>query len=142
MTDIDPNCEFCKIARNDGDSAQVVADGASWIAFFPREPATPGHTMIIPRSHVTDLWELDTDLGSDLMTAVIEVGKAIGKALNPDGMNLISSAGAAAEQSVFHLHLHVVPRWSSDGIDQIWPPREPMNITLREGLAEQIRSAL
>jgi histidine triad (HIT) family protein len=135
-------CDFCEIASGRDPSAEVVGAGEQWVAFFPKAPATPGHTMVIPRNHVSDVWELEYGLGSDLMRAVIDVGRAIRRALDPEGMNLISSAGIAAEQSVFHLHLHVVPRWPDDGIDQIWPPKAPMNVTLRNDLADRIREEL
>lgn len=75
------------------------------------------------------------------MAAVIRVGRAINSALVPEGMNLISSSGTAAEQSVFHLHLHVVPRWEDDEIGEIWPTRRPMKRTVKEDVAEVIRQA-
>ena len=108
-------------------SVEIVCEGATWVAFFPLEPATPGHTLVIPRLHVSDLWRVEPALGSDLMQAVIRVGQAVTVTLNPDGMNLITSSGSAAEQTVFHLHLHVVPRWRNDAIGKIWPPEKPMS---------------
>lgn len=114
-------CEFCAIARGDDRSVEIVCEGKNWIAFFPLNPATPGHTLVIPRTHVADLWDVGPDLGSELMAAVIRVGRAIEAALKPEGMNLITSAGATAEQTVFHLHLHLVPRWHRDGFGRIWP---------------------
>ena len=133
-------CEFCAIACGDSD-AEVVCDGERWIAFFPLEPATSGHTLIIPREHVKDLWEVSADTGCDLMEAVILVGRAIKSALRPDGMNLITSAGAAAEQTVSHLHLHVVPRWSDDGFGELWPPKKPMPRAIERDAARRIRVA-
>jgi histidine triad (HIT) family protein len=109
------------------------------VAFFPDDPATPGHTLVIPRRHVEHLWATDATLAADLMAAVVRVGKAIYAALSPDGMNLITSAGIAAEQTVPHLHLHVVPRWASDRIGPIWPPKEPLNDHLSDDLAAAIR---
>jgi histidine triad (HIT) family protein len=117
----DPNCEFCSIARGEHRTTEIVCEGENWIAFFPLNPATPGHTLVIPRVHVTDLWKLDPLLGSDLMSAVIRVGRAIEAAVTPEGMNLITSAGETAEQTIFHLHLHLVPRWHRDGFGRIWP---------------------
>ena len=114
-------CEFCAIAQGKDRSAEVVCEDQSWIAFFPISPATPGHTLVIPRTHVTDLWQVEPALGGELMAAVIRVGRAIHQALKPEGMNLITSAGGTAEQTVFHLHLHVVPRWRRDGFGRIWP---------------------
>ena len=115
------DCEFCAIARGDDRSVKVVSEADDWIAFFPTNPATPGHTLIIPRRHVIDLWEVEPELGTELMKAVVRVGQAINQALNPEGMNLITSAGKVAEQSIFHLHLHVVPRWHQDDFGKIWP---------------------
>lgn len=111
-----------------------------WLAFFPRDPATPGHTLVIPRTHVEDVWFLDAELGSELMAAVVRVGNAIRQAISPAGMNLISSSGEAAEQTVYHLHFHVLPRYPDDGID-IWPPKSRMPDELERSVADAIRTA-
>ena len=132
-------CPFCAIAQGENDSVEVVCEAADWIAFFPDEPATPGHTLVIPRSHVRDLWSLDQSSARELTTAVLRVGHAIKRALDPEGMNLISSSGEAAGQTVFHLHLHVVPRWQRDDFGRIWPPEKPMEERLKDDLAERIR---
>jgi histidine triad (HIT) family protein len=134
-------CPFCEIARGRDSSVETICEGPAWVAFFPPEPATPGHTLIIPRSHHPDLWALDLDLGSELMAATIRLGRAIEEALSPDGMNLISSSGREAEQTVFHVHLHVVPRWHDDGFGRIWPPKRTTSQRVKEGLAERIRRA-
>lgn len=137
----DDGCPFCKIARGEDASAEIVCEGAEWVAFFPSEPATPGHTLVIPRKHVTDVWSLDYELGAALMSAVVRIGRAIYSAVSPGGMNLISSSGTVAEQSVFHLHLHVVPRYRDDHIDPIWPQKEQMDQGLKEGLVQRVRDA-
>jgi len=111
------------------------------MAFFPPNPATPGHTLVIPRVHVADLWQVDPPLASDLMAAVIRVGRAIETALSPEGMNLITSAGETAEQSVFHLHMHVVPRWHRDGFGRIWPAEGSFQDADLEDVADRIRVA-
>ena len=87
-----PDCDFCAIARGDSD-AEVVCEGEHWVAFFPLEPATAGHTLVIPREHVKDLWQASTDTGRELIEAVIRVGRAIKIAVEPDGMNMITSRG-------------------------------------------------
>src|SRR5688572_10923494 len=120
---------------------QIICEDATWIAFFPLEPATPVHTLIVPRVHVPDIWSLDRPLGSDLMHAVVRVGRAVYSAVTPAGMNLISSSGTAAEQTVFHLHLHVVPRYEGDDMDPIWPRKKHMDEELKESIAERIRKA-
>jgi diadenosine tetraphosphate (Ap4A) HIT family hydrolase len=115
------DCAFCAIARGEDRSVEVVSEANDWIAFFPTNPATPGHTLIIPRRHVIDLWEVEPELAAELMKAVVQVGRAIDQSLKPEGMNLITSAGNVAEQTIFHLHLHVVPRWHRDNFGRIWP---------------------
>ena len=105
------------------------------------QPAVRGHTLVVPKKHVSDLWSIDKELGPSLMAAVVEVGRAIGQALHPDGMNLISSAGQAASQTVFHLHLHLVPRWSGDRMGNIWPSSEPWGKAELDEVAERIRTA-
>lgn len=138
----EPDCEFCAIARGTEDPVEIIAESSAWVAFFPLNPATPGHTLVIPRDHVPDLWEAGSELAGDLMSGVIDVGNAINVAISPEGMNLITSAGAVAEQTVFHLHLHVVPRWRHDGIDAIWPPKQSYRDETLTDVAERIRIAL
>jgi histidine triad (HIT) family protein len=115
-------CPFCAIAEGRDTAIEFVAEGSGWLAFFPLGPATPGHTLIIPRTHVSDFWSADVGVVEELAVAAKRVGDAIQTALNPEGMNLITSAGGLAEQTVFHAHLHVVPRWSHDGFGPIWTP--------------------
>jgi histidine triad (HIT) family protein len=135
------DCDFCRIGRAEDASVEIVCEGERWLAFFPLNPATPGHTLVIPRVHVCDLWHAEAALGSDLMAAVIKVGRAINSALTPEGMNLITSAGATAEQTVFHLHLHIVPRWHMDGFGRIWPTDRRYENTSLENVAARIRIA-
>lgn len=135
-----PGCDFCSIV-NGATKAEIVCQGEAWIAFFPLKPATPGHTLVIPRRHVHDLWSADPTLADELMAAVIKVGRAIREALTPDGMNLITSSGAEAEQTIFHLHLHLLPRYHDDGFDDIWPPKRKLPDVDLEGVADRIRDA-
>lgn len=116
------SCPFCAIVAGDDPDAVVIGEGADWIAIFPKAPATPGHTLIIPRRHVPDFWSLEGNLAGVLAQAAILLGQAIQAAVKPEGMNLITSKGLAAEQTVRHVHLHVLPRWEDDAVDAIWPP--------------------
>jgi histidine triad (HIT) family protein len=133
-------CSFCRIVHGEA-AARIVWTSPDAIAFLPLNPATRGHTLVVPSQHVPDLWSLDDRLGPSLMTAVVQVGRAMDKALHPDGMNLISSAGAAASQTISHLHLHLVPRWQDDRIGDIWPPAEPWSEAELDEVAELIRAA-
>jgi len=140
MAAVSQSCPFCAIARGEDPSAEIVCEREDWVAFFPPEPATPGHTLVIPRGHVPDLWAAPPGLAANLIEAAIHVGHAVETAVGPDGMNLITSAGEAAEQSIFHLHLHVVPRWPDDQLD-IWPPKVTMQRSVKEDLATAVRDA-
>lgn len=135
------DCPFCAIGVGKDTSIETICEAEAWIAFFPPEPATAGHTLVIPRAHFPDLWSLEQNLAAQLTTAAIRVGRAINTALAPEGMNLITSSGDAAEQTVFHVHLHVVPRWKTDGFGRIWPPERPMSESLHENLADSVREA-
>ena len=135
-------CPFCRIADGEDSDVIRIAEANDWVAFFPPEPATPGHTLIIPRLHVPDFWALDPDLACTLTEAAKQIGKAVASALEPDGLNLITSAGAAAEQTVFHVHLHVVPRWRRDGFGHIWPKSHETSAASLSSTANALRKAL
>jgi histidine triad (HIT) family protein len=137
---MDLDCEFCQIVRGERP-ARVVADAPDALAFFPLRPACRGHTIVIPKTHVRDLWAAGGLMTAGLMQAVIDVGHAINAALRPDGLNLISSAGEAASQTVFHLHLHVVPRWAGDHLGNFWPPSPPLTDEVKDETAAAIRAA-
>src|SRR4051812_3094591 len=106
----DPTCDFCKIASGDA-SATVVCSSESGLSFFPLEPAALGHTLVIPRRHIPDIWSLSPADADALGRDVVRVASALRAALRPDGLNVIQSNGAAASQTVFHVHVHLVPRW-------------------------------
>lgn len=113
-------CEFCHIVNAD-EPARIVMRSARVVAFFPLEPATLGHTLIIPATHVSDIWALDKSIASSLAVATLRVAHAVRSAMTPDGLNIIQSNGDAATQTVPHLHIHVVPRWFNDEMGNIWP---------------------
>ncbi len=135
------DCEFCAIVRGEDSEAEIVCEGENWIAFFPLNPAIPGHTLVIPRTHVADLWDVEPPLGADLMAAIIRVGHAVETALTPEGMNLTTSAGETAEQTIFHLHFHIVPRWRRDGFGRIWPVDGKYEDADLEDVADRLREA-
>ncbi len=135
------SCVFCAIARGENRFTEVICESDDWVAFFPLNPATPGHTLVIPRFHVADLWAMEPYMGAELMTALIKLGRAINSSLAPEGMNLITSSGTVAEQSVFHLHFHILPRWQKDDFGRIWPAKKESDDTTLEDIAGRIRVA-
>jgi len=140
LTRQEEDCEFCRIIRREVP-ARIVCETDVALAFFPLKPAALGHTLVVPKEHVSDLLTVDEALAGQLMATTVRVARAINDALNPDGMNLISSAGAAASQTVFHLHFHLVPRWKNDHIPSIWPPPEPWPEAVKDDVAKLIRDA-
>jgi histidine triad (HIT) family protein len=140
-------CDFCEIVAKE-EPARIVWRSSTVIAFFPLEPATLGHTLVIPTEHIPDIWGLDEATAIRLTQATLRVAEAVRTAVSPDGLNLIQSNGAAATQTVDHLHVHVVPRWNGDAMGHIWPsePEDPERSEgdmAREGKALQaIRDAM
>lgn len=94
--------------------AFFVATYEHVVAFFPLEPATLGHTLVVPRQHVPDIWSLDEDTAAQLARVTVRLSNVMRRALQPEGLNVIQSNGEVATQTVFHLHVHVVPRWEGD----------------------------
>lgn len=135
------SCPFCRIAQGLDPDAKIVCEGTDWIALFPPEPATPGHTLVIPREHVPDVFSLDHELGAAMMDAIVKVGRIVENSVTPSGINLISSAGEAAEQTVFHLHFHLVPRYKGDEMGLIWPPKSPPDQGLIDSLLQRMQSS-
>ena len=136
----DPDCEFCQILGGERP-ARVVWEDENVLAFFPLEPAVLGHTLVIPRQHVPDIWSLTIAESRPLTEAVLRIAHGVRDALSPDGLNVINSSGRAASQSVFHLHVHVVPRWRNDRIGDIWPPAEPWSGEIKDEVLEELKAA-
>lgn len=134
------DCEFCKIVARK-EPAEVVYEATDVLAFFPLHPAALGHTLVIPKQHVRDIWELDKNLACTVIQSVVDVSHCLRSALHPDGLNVISSAGQAASQTIFHMHIHLVPRWDGDHIGDIWPPREPWAEEVAAEVAVRVRTA-
>jgi histidine triad (HIT) family protein len=138
---LDPHCPFCQIINGDAE-ARIILETDDAIAFLPLKPASLGHTLVVPSVHVPDFLELSAPMSAPLFGTASHVGRALSRALRPDGMNLISSAGDAASQSIYHLHIHLVPRWFNDRIGRIWPPSEPSDSEEQDDIAELIKDEL
>lgn len=132
-------CPFCRIVEK-LDPAEVVYETDETLAFFPLEPATRGHTLVIPKRHIANFFDLSTSDTPALGRTVLHVAHALRHVLQPEGMNIITSAGEAASQSVNHLHVHLVPRWTGDAVGEIWPPKHPTSERVLESVADQIRA--
>ncbi|MDF4254374.1 HIT family protein [Streptomyces sp. WMMB303] len=120
MVDAAP-CPFCTIITGGDASARLVYRSEKVTVFFPLDPATRGHTLVVPNRHVADFTDLTAAESRDLGEAVHQTARAIRSALSPDGLNVIQSTGASATQTVPHVHFHVVPRWHNDRMILSWP---------------------
>jgi histidine triad (HIT) family protein len=115
------DCIFCKIVAGELPAAVVASDERA-VAFLDINPATRGHTLVIPRAHVQDIHEIDSE---DLAAVTALAQRIAGRArerLGADGVNLLHSSGSAAWQTVFHFHVHVIPRYLGDPLRLPWVP--------------------
>lgn len=140
MPTSDPDCPFCEIVDRDDPDAREVYRDQNVVAFFPTNPATLGHTLIIPRQHIADIWSLDQATAEQLAGVTTQLAAAVRRAINPQGLNIIQSNGKAASQTVFHLHVHLVPRWESDPIGHIWPPETDYTEEQKDDAWERLRA--
>ena len=115
------DCLFCGIVDGSIPSETVDSDERT-VAFMDINPATPGHALVVPRAHSADLMEVGAEDLSATVLAAQRLSRRMKEALDADGINLINACGAAAAQTVFHFHIHVVPRYEGDPIELPWVP--------------------
>jgi histidine triad (HIT) family protein len=115
------SCLFCGIVAGKVP-ATIVDQDERTVAFMDVNPATRGHALVVPRVHVADLLEVSPDELTAVMTAAKRLAARAHDALGADGVNLINSCGSAAWQTVFHFHVHVVPRYHGDPLRLPWQP--------------------
>ena len=121
--DREPDCLFCKIVAGE-IPATIIAEDERTVAFMDINPATRGHALVIPRAHARDLHEIDTDaLKAVAATAQTVAARAVQR-LGAAGVNLLNSNGSAAWQTVFHFHMHVIPRYPGDPLRLPWNPAQ------------------
>lgn len=117
------DCIFCAIVEGKIPSSKVYEDEYVF-AFMDIAPANPGHLLLIPKQHYRNIFDMPAEIGSKIMEAAIPLASAIREALNPEGLNLFQSNEAAGFQTVFHFHLHLIPRWEGDPLRLPWKPSE------------------
>ncbi len=115
-------CIFCKIAAGQERSWKVYENEHA-VAVLDRSPAVPGHTLVMPRRHAADIWDIGREDATVVMGAVHDVAALLRERLRPDGMTLFQANGAAGWQTVFHLHVHLVPRHAGDRLTASWTPQ-------------------
>ncbi|MCP8615512.1 HIT family protein [Salirhabdus salicampi] len=114
------DCIFCKIINGEIPSAKVYEDEHIH-AFLDISQVTKGHTLIIPKTHTKDIFELESDVAEKLFARVPKVANAIDQAFKPKGLNILNNNREFAGQTVFHLHIHLIPRYDEhDGFGAKW----------------------
>ncbi|MGZ5333110.1 MAG: HIT family protein [Solirubrobacterales bacterium] len=116
------DCLFCGIVAGDVPG-QIVDSDEQTVAFMDINPATRGHALVVPRKHSENLMDISEEDLAATMIAAQRLSKRIDEVLDPDGFNILNASGPVAWQTVFHFHLHVIPRYEDDPLKLPWVPR-------------------
>jgi histidine triad (HIT) family protein len=136
----DPDCIFCKIVAGEIPSFKLFEDEATF-AFMDINPVQPGHALIVPKDHSADLYTIDDEALAATARTARRVAAAVQAAIAPEGLNLLQCNGKAAQQSVFHFHMHVIPRAMGDDLTMNWEIT-PGDMAAIGELAEKIKAEI
>ena len=117
----DDNCIFCKIANGEIPSETIYED-ETFRVILDLGPASKGHALILPKQHYSDICELDEDVAAKVLPLAAKIGTAMKKTLNCAGFNVVQNNGVEAGQTVFHFHMHLIPRYEGDKVGITWEP--------------------
>jgi histidine triad (HIT) family protein len=136
------NCVFCEIIAGRAPGHVIFEDELT-LAFVDPRQHNPGHVLVVPRAHVSDIRQLDPRTGAGLMATLIKIARAVDRTFPNEGMSLWHSIGPAAFQEVPHMHMHVHPRRLGDGLLRVYPgPPVDADPIARASYAERLRNAL
>jgi len=136
MTD----CVFCKLVAGTIPSTRVYEDEHT-LAFMDIGQVNPGHVLVAVKTHAANLYELEEAQAAAVARTAHRVALAIRDAFDPEGLSVYQANGRAAGQTVFHYHVHLLPRHAGDGMELVWPAKNPPRETL-EAYAARIRARL
>ena len=134
------DCVFCNIVAGQIPSAKVHEDELT-LAFMDIGEVSPGHVLVTVKPHVENIYGLNDALAAAVFRTAARVARAVRNAYSPEGVTLYQANGVAAGQTVFHFHLHLVPRYAADGMRLTWPAKNPPREQL-EANAAKLRAAL
>lgn len=134
------DCIFCKIIAGEVPSFKLYEDDATF-AFMDINPANEGHALVVPKEHAKDVHAISNDAISRTVITAKKIARAVEKTIAPGGINLIQCNGSAAGQSVFHFHMHVLPRREGDDLNMNWGLK-PGDMDAIGKLAEKIKRCL
>ncbi|WP_026369607.1 HIT family protein [Kallotenue papyrolyticum] len=133
------DCIFCKIVAG-AIPAHTVYEDEQTLAFLDINPATRGHTLVIPKQHAPDLFSVPPEALTATALAAQKVARLLQQVVRPDGLNIVQNNGSAAGQVVMHYHVHLIPRWTGDGALRMWRPGQTDHAAFA-ALAEELRRA-
>lgn len=134
------DCIFCKISRGEIPSSTVY-ENDDFRVILDISPATKGHALILPKEHFDNIFQMDADTAAKTFSLASKVASAMKAELNCDGMNILQNNGTVAGQTVFHFHMHLIPRYKGDGVKLAWAPKET-NADEQTALANAIRKRI
>lgn len=133
-------CLFCRLVQGEIPSARVYEDALS-VAFMDIGQVNPGHVLVATRRHAATLLDITSEEAGAVMQTAQRVAAAVQEVFDPPGLTLLQANGREGDQTVFHFHMHVVPRHQNDGIALSWPRKEP-GAEVLQGYAERLCKAL
>jgi len=134
------HCIFCKIVAGEIPAAKVYEDDLT-VAFMDIGQVNPGHVLVASKRHAVTVLDLTAEEAAAVMQTAQRIAHAAQQAFAPDGITLFQANGAAGGQTVFHFHMHVLPRHEGDGMALTWPRKEPA-MPLLQHYAQQLQTAL
>ena len=131
------DCIFCQIV--DGKApAKIIHENENVICFLPKKVEVYGHTLVVPKKHFVDLYDIPSDILADLVKVAQKLTLEYKQKIGATGMNLMHASGKDGQQSVFHFHFHLLPRFKNDGLDT-WPNLAKIEVD-RDDLLEKLRT--
>jgi histidine triad (HIT) family protein len=138
MSDTNTYCVFCAIIKGQSPVAKVYEDN-TFLAFMDKYPITSGHTLVLPKYHYSDLFEMTEVEVGKMYRVVHTIASAVYNATGAQGLNTGQNNGKAANQIVPHVHVHIIPRYEKDSRDGKWPSRKVTDYKELEELANKIK---
>ena len=133
-------CIFCRLVSGDIPSAKVYEDALT-IAFMDLGQVNPGHVLVATRRHAATLLDITAEEAAAVMQTAQRVARAVQAVFDPPGLTLLQANGREGDQTVFHFHMHVVPRHAQDGIGLTWPRKNP-DATVLQDYADRLAAAI
>ena len=125
------DCIFCKLANGIITTNYLYEDDIVKV-IFDASPASKGHVLILPKEHYDNIYSLDDDTAAHVFQVAVKIAKAMKESLNIDGLNIVQNNGEAAGQTVFHFHMHIIPRYKGDNVHVEWIPGQIDDDTIEE----------